>query len=72
VFDIPMVWFEGEHGLPCIYCIFSSLHYISFISTKFTYCFTYYANLYLVDYACHYVMMSRDEMCNSFMLDLAT
>jgi hypothetical protein len=25
-------------------------------------CFTYYTNLYLVDYACHYDRMSRNEM----------
>jgi hypothetical protein len=52
-----------------LYLIFIALHFIHIYLIY--HCFTYYTSLYLVDYACQCARVSRDEMWNSFMLELA-
>jgi hypothetical protein len=62
VFAIPMAWFEGELVFYLVYTL-SYLYCIAFHSYQTNLpCFTYYTRLYLVDYACHYARVSRDEM----------
>jgi hypothetical protein len=69
----PSLW-HGLSGSLCfilyiLYLIFIALHFIHIYLIYF--CLTYYGSLYLVDYACHCARVSRDEIWNSFMLDLA-
>jgi hypothetical protein len=62
VFVIPMAWFEGgAYVLSCISLSFCFFVTFSSYSPKLS-CFTCYTSLYLDDYACHYAMMSRNEM----------
>jgi hypothetical protein len=62
MFTIPMAWFEGEL-VTILYILFPFAFLLYFLHTHLIYlCFTCYTNLYLVDYACHYARMSRDEM----------
>jgi hypothetical protein len=63
VFVIPISWFEGELVF-CLVYMLSYLYLIAFNSylPNLHIAFTYYASLYLVDYAYHCVRMSRDEM----------
>jgi hypothetical protein len=52
-----------------LYIIFIPLHFI--LIYQIYLCFTYYTSLCLVDYACHCARVSRDELWNFFMLNLA-
>jgi hypothetical protein len=70
VFAIPMAWFEGKLVFYLVYTLFY-LHRIAFHIYLIYLCFTYYTNLYLIDYSCHCARVSRDEIGNSFMLDFS-
>jgi hypothetical protein len=64
VFFILMAWFEGEVVFYLVYTL-SYFHRIAFhfIHVYLIYLLLhFYATLYLVDYACHYARISKDEM----------
>jgi hypothetical protein len=66
VFAIPMAWFEGEFAFYIVY-LYHCVFLLHFIHTHLIYlCFTCYTSLYLDDYACHCVRVSKNEMGNSF------
>jgi hypothetical protein len=61
VFAIHMAWFEGDLVLYLVYCIFYFSLAFSSCSPK-SLCFTYYTNLYLLNYVYHCARMSGNEM----------